>query len=157
MSSSRPYAAAVIAMAIGTMLVAVATRTRLAEAASTQEPAAPHRMVDARLGGPLVHALRKLHLTAAQKATVRGILAGVDVPGGQMTVAQFEALNNPGDPSHAAAVQAAEARATERIQQRSYLDGEIYAALTADQQAALPPVLAKVQSRKARRHRHWLL
>jgi Spy/CpxP family protein refolding chaperone len=61
-------------------------------------------------------------------------------------------LANPGDPGHQAAVQAAKARAAERIDHFSEVQQQVYALLTPAQQAKLPQVLAEVQKERAAHH-----
>lgn len=62
------------------------------------------------------------------------------------------ALGNPGDPKHAAAVQAAQARAAHRIQHWSDVEQQVYdTVLTSDQKAQLPTLLPQLQTKMAAR------
>lgn len=106
--------------------------------------------------GGLLHALRQLNLTPAQRQSVQSILATARQqlrdergdPGADFTV-----LANPGDPNYATALKAAQDRAVARIQAVSQVEQQIYAVLTADQQAQLPTVLASMAAN--RKQHHW--
>jgi len=100
----------------------------------------------------LMSVLHDLDLTSAQKDQVHGILSAQRAQmksDRQGEIADLPALGNPGDPQHAAAVQAAEKRAADRVQHRSAVDQQIYGVLTPAQQAQLPKLLADMQQRMA--------
>lgn len=104
---------------------------------------------------PLLQALRRLHLTQEQREKVHALLSGVRKQHAEpMKTARedFAALANPGDPGHAAAVQAAQARAASRVQRRSDLDTQIYALLTPEQKTKLPEVLSRMQAMRGHGH-----
>ncbi len=108
------------------------------------------------LAGGLLHALRQLNLTAAQQQSVQSILATArqQLRAERGTeAADFSVLSNPGDPNYASALKAAQDRAVARIQAASQVEQQIYAVLTADQQAQLPTVLASMAAN--RRQHHW--
>ena len=92
----------------------------------------------------LLRALRELDLTPDQKAQVRTITADArsQRPDPIERVEDFQALGDPGNPGHQAAVQSAERRAELAVQERSALDGRLYAVLTPAQKSALPGVLS---------------
>jgi Spy/CpxP family protein refolding chaperone len=98
------------------------------------------------LGG----ALRRLNLTPDQRTQVRQILSSARSQNASLrqSVAQnFAALHNPGDPNYAAALQAAQTRASNLVAQRSQIDKQIYGVLTPAQKSQLPQVLASIQTR----------
>ncbi|MGA2562319.1 MAG: Spy/CpxP family protein refolding chaperone [Steroidobacteraceae bacterium] len=98
------------------------------------------------LGG----ALRRLNLTADQRDQVHQILKTARSQSASLrqSVGQnFAALHNPGDPNYAAALQAAQTRASNLVAQRSQIDKQIYGVLTPAQKAQLPQVLASIQTR----------
>jgi len=98
------------------------------------------------LGG----ALRRLNLTADQRDQVHQILRTARSQSASLrqSVGQnFAALHNPGDPNYAAALQAAQTRASNLVAQRSQIDKQIYGVLTPAQKAQLPQVLASIQTR----------
>jgi Spy/CpxP family protein refolding chaperone len=65
-----------------------------------------------------------------------------------------DVLANPGDPNYVSAVTAAKAAATNRIQQRSDLQVQIYGLLTPEQQGKLPQVLADMKAHRAGEQKH---
>ena len=104
----------------------------------------------------LLRSFRALDLTAAQQQQVRIILGKART--------QFEAqrshpepqtdglaLANPGDPGYASAVQAAKKRATDRIQQQSDLNQQLYNVLSADQKTQFSKILSNWKARMAQR------
>lgn len=98
------------------------------------------------LGG----ALRRLNLTPDQRTQVRQILSSARSQSASLrqSVAQnFAALHNPGDPNYAAALQAAQTRASNLVAQRSQIEKQIYGVLTPAQKSQLPQVLASMQTR----------
>jgi Spy/CpxP family protein refolding chaperone len=155
-------AAAMAVLALGGLLDA-------AVAASAAPPASPeareahgsmhgpmgamhgHEMMMAGPGMELMHALHALDLSDAQRDKVHALLREQHE---QMEAAMksaptdFVALGNPGDPKHAAAVEAAKQRAVEHVQHFAELEQKVYALLTPEQQARLPKVLADEQ-------KHW--
>jgi Spy/CpxP family protein refolding chaperone len=119
-------------------------------------PAGGHRHWHHRggmAGGFMMHALHQLALTDAQKQSVHGILANARAQskaqhqgGGAMN---FAALNNPGDPNHAAALQDLQARLSARIQARDAVRQQIYGVLTQDQKTQLASIIAARQAKWA--------
>jgi Spy/CpxP family protein refolding chaperone len=142
------------AMALGGMIgMAGMALGQEAPAAGTSGPPAWHRHVHPGMlpGGGLLIALRQLDLSPAQRQQVRTILQsarGQFTPDRDAARSDFLALSNPGDPNYQAAVQAAEQRATARIEQASKIEQQIYGVLTTAQQQALPGVLASLQANR---------
>jgi len=106
------------------------------------------------MGAMMLHTLHQLNLSDAQKESVHGILAKART---QFEAQQhqkagapnFAALANPGDPNHAAALQALQARLTARIQAHDQVQQQIYGVLTASQKTQLASILAAKQARFA--------
>jgi Spy/CpxP family protein refolding chaperone len=146
----------------GMLLLALATP--LAVMAARPDGAAPgagwsrHGARQHRMHSPFFRALRELKLTTEQRASVRSILTTSRqqrAANAQSGRPDFAALQNPGDPNHAQAVQSAQTRAAAWIQQRSQIEASIYTVLTTEQKAALPAVLARMQAQmQQRRARH---
>ena len=112
-----------------------------------------HRHGAGLLGG----ALRHLQLTADQRTKVRGILSSARAQNAstRQSIAQnFAALHNPGDPNYAAALQAAQSRASNFVAQRSQVEKQIYGILTPEQKSQLPQVLSSMQNRMQERAAH---
>ena len=108
------------------------------------------------MGGPMIlRSFRALDLTAAQQQQVHTVLSNAHsqfaakAPTGAPP--DMLALSNPGDPGYASAVQAAKKRATDRIQQQSDLNQQLYNVLTADQKAQLAKMVASWKARMAQR------
>jgi Spy/CpxP family protein refolding chaperone len=105
------------------------------------------------IGGGLIHALHQLNLTAAQQQSVHSILANARTQAQAQRQTQgvpnVSALDNPGDPNHAAALQDLQTRLTARIQARDQIDQQIYGVLTADQKSQLASILAARQAKWA--------
>jgi Spy/CpxP family protein refolding chaperone len=107
------------------------------------------------IAGGLLRALRQLNLTAEQQASVKTILSTAR----QQAIAarkasgrpDFAVLANPGDPSYAAALQALQSSAAQRIQQESQVELQLYDVLTPTQKTQLPQVLANMKARMAAR------
>jgi Spy/CpxP family protein refolding chaperone len=99
-------------------------------------------------GGPgLLGNLRELDLTPAQREQIHSIMEGArdqwkKPEGAGPGKNPMAALENPGDPGYAAAVQAAKQRAGERIQAMSDLQTKVYNVLTAQQKSAYSKLLA---------------
>jgi periplasmic protein CpxP/Spy len=115
-----------------------------------------HRPGGGMMGGlPLLRSFHALNLTDAQKHQVHDLLSkaheqfATKRPPGPP--ADMLALVNPGDPGYAKAVQAAKARAADRIQHRSDLNQQLYGVLTADQKTQLTKMLATWKARMAQR------
>jgi len=120
-------------------------------------PQAMHRPGGRMMEGlPLLRSFHALNLTAAQHQQVQDLLrkareqVAAKRPAGPP--ADRLALANPGDPGYASAVQAAKKRATDRIQQRSDLNQQLYGVLTADQKTQLSKMLATWKARMAERN-----
>jgi Spy/CpxP family protein refolding chaperone len=107
-------------------------------------------------GLALVRSFHALNLTDAQQMQVHDILTKA-----QQTrqaalqslrsrgAGDMAALANPGDPNYAAALQAAKKRATDRIQQASDLQQQLYGVLTAEQKSQLSKLIADRKARLA--------
>jgi Spy/CpxP family protein refolding chaperone len=112
-----------------------------------------HRHHGHMMGGMMLHTLHQLNLTEAQKQSVHGILAKArsqfEAQHQTATAPNFAALANPGDPNHAAALQALQARMTARLQARDQIQQQIYGVLTANQKTQLASILAAKQARFA--------
>jgi Spy/CpxP family protein refolding chaperone len=112
-----------------------------------------HRHHRHMMGGMMLHTLHQLNLTDAQKQSVHGILAKArsqfEAQHQQAAAPNFAALANPGDPNHAAALQALQARMTGRLQAQDQIQQQIYGVLTANQKTQLASILAAKQARFA--------
>jgi Spy/CpxP family protein refolding chaperone len=93
---------------------------------------------------------RELGLSDAQRAQIHTILSTdraamkAQGPGARPAIT---ALENPGDPGFAAAVEAAKTLAAERIQHRSDLQVKLYNVLTPEQKTQYAQILADKQAR----------
>ena len=111
------------------------------------------------LDRPLLGAFRRLDLTQDQWQKVRSILmtarqqARPAAGAPRANPAQLLALLNPGDPGHAAAVQAAQDRAVARIQRANQVQQNLYDVLTPQQKTRLTQMLAQVRQRVQQRLR----
>jgi Spy/CpxP family protein refolding chaperone len=112
-------------------------------------------------GGPgmeFMHVLHALDLSEAQRDKVHALLREEHEkmgPAAEGPAGDFVALGNPGDPKHAAAVEAAKQRAVAHVQHFAELEQKVYALLTPEQQARLPALLADEQKRlQERRAEH---
>jgi len=101
----------------------------------------------------VLRVLPELDLSADQRQQIKTILGTARAQWRSETSHYAQnsvALGNPGDPNHAAAVQAAQARAAERVQRWSEVQTQVFAVLTPDQQAKLPQLLAQQRRSKTR-------
>jgi Spy/CpxP family protein refolding chaperone len=132
--------------------------------------AGPHRMGQGfhrggfALDRPLLMSFRRLDLTDEQWQRVQAILevqqlrraAGNETP--EQRRAQIAALFDPGDPQHAAAVQAMKERVTARIDQATRTQQALYEVLTAEQKTHLQQLVAQrrqhMGERRQQRGRH---
>ena len=129
-----------------------------ADDATTTTPSAGHhwRGIGAHHGSEagMFPVLRQLNLTDAQKQQVHSILSASRSQWQAQSgsgLADLPALGNPGDPNHAAALQAAQTRAAQRLQQWDGVEQQVYAILTPAQQAQLPALLTQLQTQMAAR------
>jgi Spy/CpxP family protein refolding chaperone len=102
----------------------------------------------------MLQVLRELNLSEAQKEQIRTITSNARAQWRSQSAPELgdlPALGNPADPNHAAAVQAAQARAAQRIQNWSEVEQQVYAVLSPAQQAQLPQLLVDLQSKLAAR------
>jgi Spy/CpxP family protein refolding chaperone len=112
------------------------------------------------LVGMTLRATKQLNLSTEQQASIKSILANARAQAkaahasGQAPM-DMTALANPGDPNYATALQSAKTFASNRIQQESELQGQIYNVLTAQQKAQLPTVLASMKAEAAQRRANW--
>jgi len=120
-----------------------------------------HEAMEAHPGMPFMHVLHQLELSDAQRDKVHALMTEEHEKMGAAAEgppADFVALGNPGDPRHAAAVEAAKQRAVEHVQHFSELEQKVYALLTPEQQAKLPKLLAEeqqhMQEHRAARYDH---
>jgi Spy/CpxP family protein refolding chaperone len=138
----------------GTLQAALA-----ADPASGAKPTAWHHQHGEASGrGPelgMLQVLRQLNLSDAQRQQVHSIISNAQAQWESQSGAELNdlpALGNPGDPNHAAAVQAAQARAAQRIQHWSDVEQQVYGTvLTADQKVQLPTLLTQLQTKMAAR------
>ncbi|HEX4025732.1 MAG TPA: hypothetical protein VHX52_13670 [Steroidobacteraceae bacterium] len=106
------------------------------------------------LDHPLLGAFRRLDLTTDQRQKIRTVLMTArrqGMPRGAAAQGDFTALINPGDPNHARAVQAAKDRASQRIQQASQTEQDLYNVLTAQQKTQLTQTFAQMRTRMQQR------
>ncbi len=106
----------------------------------------------AGMEGGMLQVLHELNLSDAQKQQIRTITSNARAQWRSQSGAaptDIQALGNPADPNHAAAVQAAQARAAQRVQNWSEVEQQVYAVLSPAQQAQLPQLLAELQSKRA--------
>jgi Spy/CpxP family protein refolding chaperone len=105
------------------------------------------------LGGGLLHAFHRLHLTAAQQQSVHEILAAAhsqfEAERNAASRPDFAVLSNPGDPNYATALQELQTRLVKRIQQQSQTEQALYQVLTPQQQQQLPQILAAMKAKMA--------
>src|SRR5580658_10464648 len=103
------------------------------------------------MGGFMMHALHQLNLSDDQKQSVHTIMANARAQAKARhqngTAPNFAALANPGDPNHAAALQAMQTNMAARIQARDAVQQQIYGLLTADQKTQLASILAAKQAK----------
>jgi Spy/CpxP family protein refolding chaperone len=113
------------------------------------------------LAGMTLRATKQLNLTPEQQASIKGILTAARTQQrAAMAAAQggpvdLTVLANPGDPNYATALQSAKTFASNRIQQESELQGQIYNVLTAQQKTQLPTVLAAMKAQAQQRRAAW--
>jgi len=135
------------------------TVSAVAATADTAAMPAHHHHHPMMMGGVgFMAALHKLNLTAEQEKSIHSIMDGARQQlksGAENGSADFFALQNPGDPNYNQAVHNAEAAATNRIEQRSAVDQQIYNLLTPEQKAQLPQVLANMKTKAEQRHSEW--
>ena len=166
------------------VLLAVAVATLGAGAvgmASAQSPSSapgtspPHRMHRGQFrhfgGSPFVSSLlratrqlgktpqtQQLALSSTQQADIKQILAAArphHQPGTEPQRPGITVLGDPGSQGYAAAVQAAEAAATARIQEQTALAQQIWGVLSPGQQGAVPAILASIQAKEQARRAQW--
>lgn len=119
-----------------------------------------HRMHGFGVDGGFMHALHKLNLTDAQRASVKSILESDRT---QVKSLHESMLNNhrtlasltPDDPNYPTAVAAAKDLAGRAIQHSSDLRTQLYAVLTTEQKQQLPQVLAQQQRDMQTRFEQW--
>lgn len=107
-----------------------------------------HEMMMAGPGMEFMHVLHALDLSDAQRDKVHALMRDEHEKMGAAAggpPADLVALGNPGDPKHAAAIEAAKQRAVEHVQHFAELEQKIYGLLTPEQQAKLPKLLAEEQ------------
>ena len=93
----------------------------------------------------------------AQQEQVHTVFAGMHKQmesDRQAELADLPAFGNPGDPQYAAAVQAAQTRASARIRRWSEAQQQVYAILTPQQQAQLTQLLSAMQQHLASHAAH---
>lgn len=157
-SFGKMHGTAIVALAVlGVGGLAVATTSPDADP-SSPVPLWHHHSADDHERGStrgMLHVLGQLNLNEAQKQQVRAITSNARAQWRSqagLNSADLVALGNPGDPKHAGAVAAAQARASQRIQNWSEVQQQIYAVLTPAQQAQLPQLLTEMGSRHMGRH-----
>jgi len=114
-----------------------------------------HRSGPDKMGGAgLLRSFRALNLSAAQQQQVHGILSNAHEQIATQRAGgapDMVALANPGDPNHAAAIQAAKKRAADRIERASELQMQLYNVLTPAQKSELSKRMADWKSHMAQR------
>jgi Spy/CpxP family protein refolding chaperone len=135
-------------LALG-LLMAALTGTAFAQNADTPPGPGEHHGWHGH-GPGLMGSFRELGLSDAQREQIHTILsaerAQMKANAPSARAAMF-ALENPGDPGFAAAVDAAKTRAAERIQHRSDLEVQLYNVLTPEQKTQFAEILAAKQAR----------
>lgn len=101
-------------------------------------------------------ALHQLNLTSEQQQSIKSIMSNAHQEAKSAAGAlDYSALNNPGDPNYAQAVREAQNAATQRIEQRSNIDQQIYNLLTPEQKTQLPKVLTEMKAKAEQRRDEW--
>jgi len=101
---------------------------------------------------------QSLALSTGQQETIKSILTEArphHQPGSGPKGPGITVLGNPGDPGYSAAVAAAEAAATARIQTQTTLATDIWNVLSTNQKNALPNILAAIQAKQEARRGQW--
>ncbi len=109
---------------------------------------------DKMAGAGLLRSFRDLDLSAAQQQQVHGILSNAHEQFATQragSAPDLVALANPGDPNHAAAIQAAKKRAADRIERASELQMQLYNVLTPAQKSELSKRMADWKAHMAQR------
>ncbi len=144
---------------LATLALAVSLDAAMAaDSSGAPTPAAGHHWhgAGAHRGSEagLFKVLHQLNLSEAQKQELHSIMSTSrsqwQAQSGS-ALADLPALGNPGDPNHAAALQAAQTRAAQRLQQWDGVEQQVYSILTPAQQAQLPALLAQLQNELAAR------
>jgi periplasmic protein CpxP/Spy len=103
--------------------------------------------------GTLLRATKQLNLSSDQQTQIKSILSSARSQarsqGGAGTGPDITVLGNPADPNYATALQSAKTAASNRIQQESELQSQVYNVLTTAQRAQLPSVLATMKAQMA--------
>jgi Spy/CpxP family protein refolding chaperone len=142
------------------MILAPAAGNLAARAADAPVPGPPnpfhaHHRPQAR---GLLGTLPQLGLSADQAAQVRSILQSARTQGRGRAAAppaDHLALANPGDPNHALALQAAQARVVARLNRWDAIQQQVYEVLTPAQKAQVPALLALQQQQRQQRSERW--
>jgi Spy/CpxP family protein refolding chaperone len=158
---------ALTSLGAGTVGSALAAPAATGTASTSTAPAGPphgHFFFRGRgpgggfLLGSLLRATRQLNLSSDQQTQIKGILSAARSQArsaGPAGGTDITVLGNPADPNYAAAVQAAQLAASNRIQQESELESQVYNVLTTEQRTQLPTVLASLKAQAAaRRSQH---
>ena len=152
------------AVAVLALLGLDATLPRALAANTTGDmaPISRHRGHGGTMGrgadGALMQVMHELALSDAQKQQIHTLVHTAHNQWQSQEgsgLSDLAALGNPGDPNHATAVQSAQRRAAQRIQDWSDLELQIYGVLTTDQRARLPQLLAELQSRITAHRNEW--
>ena len=158
MSNRSPIHGGAVALLAILGLAATVCAAPAADPAGIAPPAPSHLHGGGAHGrGPesgMLQVLRELNLSEAQKQQIRSITSNARAQWRSQSAPELSdlpALGNPADPNHAAAVQAAQARAAQRIQNWSDVEQQVYAVLSPAQQAQLPQLLVDLQSKLAAR------
>ena len=119
-----------------------------------------HRHGAHRGGSALMGTLKQLDLTAEQQQSVRSVFqnnADQRKALAQQSRANRQALAStlPDDPKYPALIAERKQLATQRIQQSSDTESQIYALLTAEQKAKVPQLLAERKARREERRQQW--
>jgi len=111
-----------------------------------------HHMMHDR---PFLMVVHQLNLTDEQRKQIKDIMTRSDADARQQWSqhkGEFSGLMNPGDPTYAGAVKAAEDAAVARIEKRSQDNLAIYNLLTAEQKAKLPQIIDQMKQRMQEHH-----
>jgi periplasmic protein CpxP/Spy len=109
-----------------------------------------------QLGGGFMAALRELNLTDQQKQSIKSLMTTArQQMQATLSSTDIAALNNPGDPNYARAVQDAQNAAANRVLQRSNIEQQIYNLLSTDQKNQLPKALAQLKTTAGQHHGGW--
>ena len=111
-------------------------------------------------GGPFMHVLKQLNLTAGQQTQLKSIWAQARTQHQSLHEsmrANHESLMaaDPSDANYPALLATEKANAAARVQMMSDIKSQVYAVLTPEQRAQIPALLASEQSARAAKFAQW--